>query len=219
MTEVDVGDAPKSPTGVAAAEPGRPVLFTLARRVVSALFVVLMCARFASPTWDELFQWHPLGMTLAFAGAMPELLHLARSLGRAKSVGDRTAGRNLHVGWSLLMHTACVVGYAAVFINKEKRGKKHCQSWHGLIGTLTVAACTAQVVAGAAIYWRFMPDKLATMWKFHRNAAIAVVALGAVSMFLGFQSFHAQAHVTALALRQLCAVLPAAFLAVAYYVE
>uniref|UniRef100_A0A7S1MSP3 Cytochrome b561 domain-containing protein n=1 Tax=Neobodo designis TaxID=312471 RepID=A0A7S1MSP3_NEODS len=217
-TSVDVG---KVATPPAESDNARMATVTLLRRMASVGLSCYMLALWRSPEPTALFQYHPLTMTAAFVGALPEGVHTALMMKRARSMTQRqTLGRR-HMALSLAMGILTLCGYVAIYVNKNQRHKSHLATWHGLIGAVCVLATLAQTFCGMIVYFRISTNGvlISRLRNAHKYLGLAVVALGCASMGLGMQSNFATGLLTSASMKTAFAVASFVFCASAYVAE
>ena len=74
-----------------------------------------------------------------------------------KVLSSNPAGhkKNFRLDNSILLIS--ISGLAAIYVNKERSGKDHFTTWHGLIGIITMVYSCAQSVGGAlAKYYKYV---------------------------------------------------------------
>ena len=166
---------------------------TVLRRCFCSIVVVLLARWMLGKQWTNLFQYHPISMTVCFLGLMPELLYVSRSLRKCRSMNERSERIGDHLLLATMVKTLALVGFIAIYVDKNHRGKKHFTTWHGLMGVITVLVVAFQVLVGLAYHFRLGPWRkfsayLSTLRKIHKYCGIAVLLLGSISMFLGWKS-------------------------------
>ena len=68
---------------------------------------------------------------------------------------------DLHVYTEVAAVVGFNLGFAAIYINKEERGKHHFTSWHGLLGLVQAIVIMCQVSLGSvAKYAKSLPVKV-----------------------------------------------------------
>jgi cytochrome b-561 domain-containing protein 2 len=201
--------------------PAVSAIVTLVRRTVSICAMIYMMNFWLSVSWKDVFQYHPLTMTAAFVAAMPETLHSALSIRRARSMNDRVGSSRRHLILSTLMSVLTLIGYAAIYYNKDQRKKQHLKTWHGLFGFVTVCVIVVQALCGLVVYFKLTKDgnKLALIRKIHKYCGIAVMALGCLSMWLGLQSNFALGAVASPTVRIVFGLVTTVVTASSYVIE
>jgi len=84
-------------------------------------------------------------------------------------------------------------GLAAIYVNKERSGKDHFTTWHGLIGIITMVYSCAQSVGGAlAKYYKYVGKiikvRLADLKLYHATSGLLLYTLVTASLLLGLWS-------------------------------
>lgn len=170
---------------------------TQVRRIVAAAVVLLMSYHFVGSSWRDVFQYHPLMMTVACVGFLPEIMHLSNNFRRCRSMVERQQTVGLHLQTAIAMKILSLIGFVAIEISKIQRKKKHFTTWHGLIGLICIIVLALQVVIGIVYHYRLFPTKrfpgiFSLLRKVHQWLGITLVALAAVSMYLGLQTHFAE---------------------------
>jgi len=115
----------------------------------SACFATWMGVHFVPPT--NLFAWHPLLMSAAIGacGASAALSVRARAMAPGRA---RLATLWAHL-WLNAAGTACwLLGFYAIYANKNKLGKPHFATTHGSIGMWSTLALVVTVALGLASF-------------------------------------------------------------------
>lgn len=169
---------------------------TRVRRIIAAVVVFVMAYQFVEPSWRNVFQYHPLMMTVAFIGFLPEIVHLSNNFRRCRSMTDRQQTVDQHLQFAVAMKIVSLLGFAAIEVSKIQRHKRHFTTWHGLIGLMCVIALVLQVIIGIVYHYRIFPVKkfpglFSLLRKAHQWLGLALVGLGALSFYLGMQTHFA----------------------------
>jgi hypothetical protein len=226
---IHISTAPPASTADAPAKRPSPRIsdFTKTsqlRRTVSAVVVLLMSYHFVGDSWKAVFQYHPLMMTVAFVGFLPEIVHLANNFRRCRSMVERQQTVDHHLQFAIAMKMVGLVGFAAIEVSKIQRKKKHFTTWHGLIGLFCVMVLVLQVMLGIVYHYRLFPTKkfpgiFSLLRKAHQWLGLGLVALGAASMYLGMQTHFAAGAVPDTWARMFFAVATIVLALVAYLRE
>ncbi|XP_047121525.1 transmembrane reductase CYB561D2-like [Schistocerca piceifrons] len=137
------------------------------------------------------FSWHPALMTLGSLLFMGEAV-LAISTGNWLT--SRLNRRNrVTAHWVLqAIAAACIfAGFLIIFINKNRKGKLHFQSLHGIVGLVSVIFVGITSSGGvAALYTTRLKDiiKPAKVKFAHNVFGIITFAIGIASTILGIYS-------------------------------
>ena len=186
--------ASSTASSVAAANAAR---VTIARRVVSAAMVAFMCYCFLGADYSVVFQYHPIGYTIAFAGLMPEIVALSSIVRRQRTMAERDIVIDSHLYLSLGMKFLSLIGFIAITVNKIKKGKFHYTTWHGQLGLLTMIILFLQVVVGFVFHFRCGGyELLPYLRRAHKYLGIALLAFGSATMWLGMQTNYFRRDVT-----------------------
>ncbi|KAI8599799.1 eukaryotic cytochrome b561-domain-containing protein [Dissophora ornata] len=101
----------------------------------------------AKAPWAYPYSWHPICMGLYGFIATEGILILQPP----NKSSQRKTSKTLHG----LLHTLALIlsllGYTAIYVNKERLQKEHLRSNHGLFGCTTVLIFSLQVVFGVAV--------------------------------------------------------------------
>ena len=202
----------------------RPAVTKNLRRIASIVIVCVMIYFFNAGTFNSLFQYHPISMALAFVAVMPEVLHAAMHIRKAKSMNARTETLDRHMYFAFLMKTFAVIGFLVIYVNKNNRGKHHFTSRHGQFGVLCVIFVVAQVVLGAVYHYRLGPTRKFPNWlgwcrRAHKYLGFGVLALGILSMYLGMMSHFADGAVRNPIVHGFFALCTGGLVLVTYFLE
>ncbi|CAK6973788.1 transmembrane reductase CYB561D2 [Scomber scombrus] len=165
-------------------------------RTASAVLAHLICGVFTvfiavlSRPGTSWFSWHPFCMTMAFSFFMTEAILLFSPHGSPiKKFSHKTKGR---VHWMLQCLCVCcaVLGLAAISYNKHLNGKPHFNSWHGLLGLVTVCAVVLQSLAAVPLIYHSLAKgwSLAKLKRYHAASGLVTFVLGSASLLLGLCS-------------------------------
>ena len=108
-----------------------------------------------------------------------------------RSLNHKTAV-NIHWLLNVLGAISILIGYAAIYYNKEDHGKPHLTTWHGWIGVGTIGYTLIQVVAGHNLtilnkfIRRFIPYN--TLAIYHATSGTFLFVLACTSLALGINS-------------------------------
>lgn len=212
-TSVAMPDITPAATAAVVKKPSPPRItdFTTlvtTRRCVSAAIVVLMSCYFVGNNWHDVFQYHPLMMTVGFVGLLPEIVHLSNNFRRCRSMSERQQTLDRHLQFALGMKLCGLLGFAAIEASKIQRKKLHFTTWHGQIGLLCIFVLALQVVVGLVSHFRLGPSKklqaiYPILRKVHFYLGLVLLLLAVISMYLGLQSNFALKAVTNHYTRQL----------------
>jgi cytochrome b-561 domain-containing protein 2 len=204
--------------------PRTTTVYVTGRRLATGFVACGWIFLFMAPHYSDIFQYHPMAMTLSCMCVLPEVVHQANNFRRCRSVSDRASTTDRHTVSALAMKTLTLVGFAAIEISKFQRKKQHFTTWHGLLGLLTVLTLTLQILVGVLYRYRLgpsqrIPNFFIILRKAHKWFGLILVALVASTMFLGFQSHFAMRVLPGSSWRLVGGALTAAVLAFAYWVE
>jgi cytochrome b561 len=222
------------PISVAATEPNPPLvaksaskldicLTTRVRRVLALIFAFFCVFPFLTHSLFDVFQYHPLAMTLSFVALFPEMMHVANNFRRCRNLADRNQTMTRHLVIGLLMKAFALSGFIAIEFIKFQKQKVHFKSWHGKIGLLCILTLSLQVLVGCIYQYRLLPQSLSswmsTLRKAHKWIGLSLLFLASLSMYLGMQTHHAQRVVTNDLLRFVLGIAPAVLVLSAYRFE
>lgn len=153
---------------------------------IAVLFLTGYVFYIAEPG-SSLFSWHPVLMTLAFVVAVFEaVLVFSPQSSLLGSVSHQTKV-TIH-GMLAGLGAACAIGgFAIIFQVKENNKKLHFQTWHGLLGLITVGYACMQLLGGACVkYYPYVSGllkmKLADLKTTH--ATSGTIAFGLITATL-----------------------------------
>lgn len=129
-------------------------------------------------------------MTLAFSFFMTEaVLLFSPHASLMRTFPHKSKGR-LH--W--ILQCACLacasLGLAAIACNKNRTGKAHFTSWHGVTGLVTFCVVAVQCLAAVPLIYPSIVKgwSLARLKRYHATAGLLAYLLGSGSLFLGVRS-------------------------------
>lgn len=194
------------------------------RRIVAAAIVLLMSYHFVGSSWKDVFQYHPLMMTVACVGFLPEIMHLSNNFRRCRSMAERQQTVGFHLQTAVAMKVLSLFGFAAIEVSKIQRKKHHFTTWHGRVGLACIIVLVLQVVIGVVYHYRIFPTKkfpgiFSLLRKCHQWLGMGLVALAAASMYLGMQTHFAEKAVVEPWTRTLFAVATGVVVLFAYLRE
>ncbi|XP_035829158.1 cytochrome b561 domain-containing protein 2 [Aplysia californica] len=142
---------------------------------------------------SSLFSWHPTLMAIGFVLLMFEGIVVFSKSSSLYPTASRPSKVTVHSYVIGVGVTCAFAGVAAIYVNKDRAGKDHFTTWHGLIGIITMAYCCAQSCGGAlAKYYKyvggFIKVKLADLKLYHATSGLFAYTLVTASFVLGLQS-------------------------------
>jgi len=102
----------------------------------------------ASTSTPEVFQWHPILMTVCFGVCLPQ----ASVMFRRQSLGTRVLRKNLHAGMQLFGLTCAVFGLVAVLKYHNDLKILNWYSLHSWLGLAAFVTLLAQWVLGVVFF-------------------------------------------------------------------
>ncbi|KAI8062559.1 eukaryotic cytochrome b561-domain-containing protein [Gongronella butleri] len=129
----------------------------------------------------SVFSWHPVFMSVFFVSLIGGIV----TLQPATTAEQKTRGLTRHVAWQLTAVTSGVLGFSAIFYNKELGKKAHFTSAHGQLGVLVLVLLVTQGVFGASIALRANGKPF---WKHHRVSGYVLLTTLLVTVSLGLQA-------------------------------
>ena len=87
-----------------------------------------------------------------------------------------------------------MLGFAAIYVNKERNEKPHFTTWHGLLGVITVCAIPLAAVGGNIVKYKGLRDiikvkqSLAELKIMHATGGLIVFTLVMTTLMLGLYS-------------------------------
>ena len=90
--------------------------------------------------------------------------------------------------------TLCLAaGVLAVYLNKERLGKKHLHTTHAQVSAAFIVVFVLQLGVSAVLLWPARSAREREPWRFvHTVAGVATMALGLVALGLGWYSKNIQ---------------------------
>ncbi|KAL1490514.1 hypothetical protein ABEB36_013195 [Hypothenemus hampei] len=154
---------------------------------ISVLIFVYVIIKLATNGDFEFFTWHPLLMAFGWMLLMTEgLLSINKynTFWRQKTKGSfRVKVHFVTISGGYLLST---IGSAIVYINKEKLGKSHYQSWHALFGLIALISAIPPLINGLALWYnKELAIKKPKLVKFvHVLSGTSSFTFGALSLLL-----------------------------------
>jgi len=158
-------------------------------RAAGGLLAAWVCVAFLPA--GTLFALHPALMTVGFGALFVEGVFAALAL-RSVAGKDRVPAIQYHMAVSGAAVLCVLVGFYAIYANKNRSEKPHFVSWHGLGGLATVALMVGSHVGGLFSFralglMPLLPDFLQTRIKgIHRFAGSVTFLCGCASLISGF---------------------------------
>lgn len=127
---------------------------------------------------------------LQFAAVMTEAILVFSPY--SSIIHSSTRSTKLTVHWILMTIglTSSICGLATIWYNKELNGKPHADSWHGLLGYITIGYTTVQSIAGICTkYWQFFSSfRRADLKLYHATSGVLLFILANCSLMLGMNT-------------------------------
>uniref|UniRef100_A0A914W6K4 ascorbate ferrireductase (transmembrane) n=1 Tax=Plectus sambesii TaxID=2011161 RepID=A0A914W6K4_9BILA len=143
----------------------------------------------------QFFSWHPICMVIAYAFLMTEAVMMfsaTSSLIPNYSRPDKVVYHGYIMAGVLL---AALQGFAVIYLNKERNGKEHFTTWHGIVGVITVGYTVLQAIAGIALKYNatlvsYLPRSFTlAKWKlYHALSGCFLFILGCAALLAGLYS-------------------------------
>mgnify|MGYP001989933106 FL=1 len=158
-------------------------------RAAGGALAAWVCAVFLPA--GTLFALHPALMAVGFGVLFAEGVFAAVGL-RSVAGKDRVPAIQYHMAVSGAAVLCVLVGFYAIYANKNRSEKPHFVSWHGLGGLATVALMVGSHAGGvfsfrALGFMPLLPDFLQTRIKgIHRLAGSVTFLGGCASLVSGF---------------------------------
>ena len=131
-------------------------------------------------------------MTIGYVGFLFQaILVFSRESSLFSSLTHKTK-ITLHWVLNALGLFSILVAYAAIYYNKEERGKPHLTSWHGIIGAFTIVYTIIQFFAGHNLTLlnkfvsKFVPYRSLAMY--HATSGTFLFVLACTSLSLGINT-------------------------------
>eukprot|EP01064_Diplonema_japonicum_P015334 TRINITY_DN2304_c0_g1_i1.p1 TRINITY_DN2304_c0_g1~~TRINITY_DN2304_c0_g1_i1.p1 ORF type:complete len:211 (+),score=30.38 TRINITY_DN2304_c0_g1_i1:92-724(+) len=167
-----------------------------ARQALCTVVVVYLCWEYWAGSGD-MFQWHPICMTVGYMALMAEGTSIGRRISKARGLVERKNLIENHMWVFSLCFVLVGVGFAIIYRGKELKNKPHLTSWHGQVGFTAGIAMLLQTTLGFSLYYQ-LPAKLnlspsvrSMLRPLHLYLAIASSVLGVVALSFGFYTNYA----------------------------
>ncbi|XP_041458496.1 cytochrome b561 domain-containing protein 2-like [Lytechinus variegatus] len=139
----------------------------------------------------NLFSWHPILMSIAFAFLMSESIMFFSSESTLIPKVNRKSKVSYH--WiTMTTAIACaLIGFAIIFINKVLHDKPHFKSWHGTMGLVVIIYMCIQAFGGAFhLFPKFTSKfvKLADLKLYHATSGLCLFILVITTLVLALYS-------------------------------
>jgi hypothetical protein len=174
------------------------IRFLSAFLVASSLYLF---TRENSLDWQSWFAWHPTSMIISFFGFLPEVLLASAKFKQNKlEKKGNDALVQQHATMALLCKAFALLGFGAIYVNKELNGRPHFTTIHGQLGAATMFVLFVQVVLGILQNEFFLHRIISVQTRvlvrkihFYLSALLILVVTGA--MWHGFQTTYFQKFV------------------------
>jgi hypothetical protein len=150
----------------------------------------------AKPNFSQstYFSWHPTLMAAAFTFLAAEgVLALSRNNSLLGTSSSRTSKVTGHLLMMLGAAACAVLGFLAIYLTKNKYGKPHFATPHGLIGCATAGYILVQTCAGLGLFFGIVPRSAARV---HGFSGTFLMLMGTLTVLGGVNSDWFQEHVT-----------------------
>jgi cytochrome b-561 domain-containing protein 2 len=104
----------------------------------------------------NLFSAHPLGMSLGVLMFSNMAISSIRARSGTKDMATRKLFIITHVAFVVLTMVSVSVGFAAIYLNKNKIGKEHFKSTHGQIGLAAFVLMVLNTLHVRAIHYTYI---------------------------------------------------------------
>eukprot|EP00890_Picochlorum_soloecismus_P004081 jgi/Picsp_1/4674/NSC_02043-R1_cytochrome b561 len=140
---------------------------------------------------SQLFNWHPILMTLAYVGCMAEAI-LSYSTPLLKRLSDRRVCKAVHAGLHVLATILAVVGITAAYKShtlKKPVPMPNFYSTHSFLGVLSMCMVLGQIALGtlAFLYPQWPLSDRQAFSPLHKFFGAATFMLGTVTVMVGVQ--------------------------------
>ena len=140
---------------------------------------------------SQLFNWHPVLMTLAYIGCMAEAI-LSYSTPLVKKLSDRKICKAVHAGLHVLATILCVVGITAAIKShtlKKPMPMPNFYSTHSFLGVLSMCMVVGQIVFGvlAFLYPQWPLSDRQAFAPLHKFFGGATFLVGTMTIMVGVQ--------------------------------
>ena len=131
-------------------------------------------------------------MTIGYVGFLFQaILVFSKESSLFSSLGHKTKV-NLHWLLNALGLASILVGYAAIYYNKEEHNRPHLTSWHGLIGAFTIVYTIIQFIAGhnLTLLNKFVSKLIpyTSLAMYHATSGTFLFVLACTSLSLGINT-------------------------------
>ncbi|KAF8566476.1 hypothetical protein P879_04321 [Paragonimus westermani] len=140
---------------------------------------------------DNLFAYHPFFVSIAMLVLMPYGVRIMDRHVCWLPVRPRTQMIKWHWIVQCTASMLLILGGAAIYVNKNRSGKSHFTTWHGLCGLLTLLYVAMQLLAGFVFHWKLWPIRLLTHNQaslYHAYSGFGLLILSTLTILLGLQS-------------------------------
>ncbi|CAN0104303.1 unnamed protein product [Lampetra fluviatilis] len=140
---------------------------------------------------SSVFSWHPFLMSLGFCLFMTEAVLLFSPDCSPLRSWPRAARVRWHWVLQALAVTCAAAGLAAICWEKQRNGRPHFSSWHGLLGLITCIYVFVQACCGPALLYPkllFKKVSLAKVKLYHATYGLLGYVLACTSVLLGLCS-------------------------------
>ena len=156
----------------------------------SLAFIAVM-AYFTRPG-SSLFSWHPFLMTIGYVGFLFQAILVFSRESSLFSNLKHKQKITLHWICNTLGLISILVGYAAIYYNKEEHDRPHLTSWHAYVGIATIIYTCIQFFAGHNLtLLNFIAKKFVnyqSLALYHATSGTFLYVLACLSISLGIYS-------------------------------
>lgn len=141
--------------------------------------------------FPNLFSWHPVLMTLAFAFLMTEAILFFSPESSLVPKAQRPTKVNYHVATMIAAIVCGFSGFTIIYINKNNSNKDHFTSWHGTFGLIVVCYMCVQATGGVITrYPKLLASKLkpAKLKLYHATSGLFLFILVCATFVLALFS-------------------------------
>ncbi|KAL4226371.1 hypothetical protein ACF0H5_014354 [Mactra antiquata] len=175
---------------------GFQLIHRLRLKMVAHIVTVLFSAFMIYTAWpgSSLFSWHPTLMTFAFGAALWEALLVFNKESSIFVNVTRPTKVLVHQILGITAVASSLLGFAAIYYNKEFNEKPHFVTWHGLMGLIAVVFVTIQSFGGDLVKYEWLRKlvgvnkSLAVLKIYHATAGLVAFTLVMATMMLALYS-------------------------------
>ncbi|UJR27819.1 hypothetical protein I4U23_009088 [Adineta vaga] len=159
-----------------------------------ALSILLVLLFVVLSIWDKgLFKLHPSLMAVSYLGCMFQAIYIFSTDDTSRSPLTRRKQIFIHSILQVGTIICAIIGFIAIYLNKEERNKPHFVTWHGLIGLIAFIWSLLQAFAGLFLtilqqYIHSLGLTYAQLRIYHATSGVLLFTLSCMVLILGLAS-------------------------------